>query len=111
MAKHVTVRIPEADLEALRDALASGEGIVEAAMKVAGAPEHPVTMFEGPTGSKFRVTTGHPVRLLWPVKTDDDISIPVALSWYADPKITEARGSVENALELARRLRVLACAE
>lgn len=105
MAKHVTIRLPEADLEALRDALATGEGIPEAASKVAAAEEFPVTLITAPGGSTFRVTSGKPAWFLWPqLTTDGMVSVPIVLGWLKGRPITEARGTFEHARELIRRL-------
>lgn len=107
MAKHVTMRFPTALHDALADALATGEGVADAAAALMAAGEaHPVTIFEGPAGSKFRVNTGYPVSFLWPQRNPDgDISIPVRLRWYSDDKLTEARGTEDDARELIRRLK------
>lgn len=111
MAKTTNLRVPTEALDALRDALATGEGIPEAAAVVAGCEDMGVTIFEGPhdDGMMFRIPTGkNPVRFLWPQSSPDgDVVIPVRLMWLKDGPLTEARGSVDDARELAQRLLAL----
>lgn len=106
MAKHVTMRYPTELHEALDQALATGEGIPEAARAfMSSAEAHPVTVFHGPEGSRFRINEGHPITLMWPLRRPDGlISIPARLRWYAGEKLTEVIGTDEQARDLITRL-------
>jgi len=104
-ANHVNLRVPVELMAAFQDAIATGEGLAEAAVAISTCPVEEVTVFHGPSGSRLRVEPKHPVSLLWPQRTlTGDISVPVVLRWFKVPKLTEARGTDEDAAELVRRL-------
>ena len=107
-ARWATLRVEIADLEALRDALAPGEGVAQAAQVIASAEERQATVFEGPTGSHFRVVSDKPVALLWPRLTDHgEIAIPIVLAYLKGRDVTEAVGSVQDAEALIEMLQNL----
>lgn len=106
--KFATLKVDRADLEALRDALATGEGVAAAAATIAACPEVETTLISSPSGFTFRPEADLPVKFLWPSLTPDgDVAIPVVLRWYKTPKITEARGSREQAQRLVGLLQEL----
>lgn len=107
-ATYVRLKVAKADFDALNDALATGEGVAEAAAVVAASPVDETTTFVGPSGAGFRVLLDKPVSLLWPqLRTDGEVSIPVSLLWLKGRPVTEARGTFDDARELIERLRAL----
>lgn len=110
-SKTTNLRVPTDLLSALRDAVATGEGLAEAAAAVARCEDMAVTIFDGPhdDGMIFRVPTGkYPLNLVWPCRSPDgDIVIPVRLHWYKGLTLAEARGTDADARELIERLQAL----
>lgn len=108
MTKYATIRVAVDDLERLRDALATGEDIAEAAAVIAAAPESPQALFTSPKGLTFRADQAKAVSILTPqVDILGDVVLPVRLRWLKGVVVGEARGSVTQAHDLAQALGAL----
>lgn len=106
MAKFTTLKVLTTDLEALEDAVSTGEGYAVAAAAIVASPRQEVTIFDSRFDQvSYRVDSGYPVSIMFPVLTSDgDLSIPVRLKWYHDEKLTELRGPVEQGALLVEKL-------
>lgn len=109
MGKHVTIRLPQADLDALHEALEADliDETVARARAILDAPTQDVVLIESASepGLVHRVTTSAKRVKLWAALADgDDVVVPVLLAWLKTGNLTEARGTPAQARQLAASL-------
>jgi hypothetical protein len=116
VAKHVTIRIPADAWEALDVALATGEGIADAARAIHSVGEPVEQVLIDFATHEVTPTLTKPIALGPPrLLPDGRVSIPVHLRWLkgtaaAGPPWTEATGPPEHARLLVEALEALLAA-
>lgn len=96
MAKHVSLRVPEALWEALDTALTAGEGVKAAARALVDAADVQEQTLIHYEGWKETVQAGKRVALAPPQRNGDEVSVPVRLLWLKGRPLAEARSADPN---------------